>query len=79
MVKLQETHVQLTCFNLLSYVAKLSCLNNVNILLVLRYSNFSKVTLFCACPCRNKWEGRTGKYLARGHGVRTERSEVRAP
>ena len=26
-----------------------------------------------------KWEGRMGKYLARGHGVRTERSEVRAP
>ena len=26
-----------------------------------------------------KWEGRTGKYLGRGHGVRTERSEVRAP
>ena len=25
-----------------------------------------------------EWEGRTGKYLARGHGVRTERSEVRA-
>ena len=24
-------------------------------------------------------EGRTGKYLGRGHGVRTERSEVRAP
>ena len=23
------------------------------------------------------WEGRTGKYLARGHGVRTERSEPR--
>ena len=26
-----------------------------------------------------KWEGRMGKYLARGHVVRTERSEVRAP
>ena len=26
-----------------------------------------------------EWEGRTGKYLARGHRVRTERSEVRAP
>ena len=26
-----------------------------------------------------EWEGRTGKYLARAHGVRTERSEVRAP
>ena len=26
-----------------------------------------------------EWKGRTGKYLARGHGVRTERSEVRAP
>ena len=26
-----------------------------------------------------KWEGRIGKYLARGHSVRTERSEVRAP
>ena len=26
-----------------------------------------------------EWEGRTEKYLARGHGVRTERSEVRAP
>ena len=26
-----------------------------------------------------KWEDRMGKYLARGHGVRTERSEVRAP
>ena len=26
-----------------------------------------------------EWEGRTGKYLARGHGVRTERSEVPAP
>ena len=25
-----------------------------------------------------EWEGRTGKYLAQGHGVRTERSEVRA-
>ena len=24
-----------------------------------------------------KWEGRMGKYLARGHGVRTERSKVR--
>ena len=24
-----------------------------------------------------KWEGRMGKYLARGYGVRTERSEVR--
>ena len=24
-----------------------------------------------------EWEGRTGKYLARGQGVRTERSEVR--
>ena len=26
-----------------------------------------------------EWEGRTGKYLGRGHGVRTERSEDRAP
>ena len=26
-----------------------------------------------------KWEGRMGKYLARGHGLQTERSEVRAP
>ena len=26
-----------------------------------------------------EWKGRTGKYLARGHGVRTEGSEVRAP
>ena len=26
-----------------------------------------------------EWEGRTGKYLVRGHGVRTERSEVRVP
>ena len=26
-----------------------------------------------------KWEGRMGKYLARDHGVRTERSEVHAP
>ena len=26
-----------------------------------------------------KWEGRMGKYLARDHGVPTERSEVRAP
>ena len=26
-----------------------------------------------------EWEGRMGKYLARGHGVRTERREVRAP
>ena len=26
-----------------------------------------------------EWEGRTEKYLGRGHGVRTERSEVRAP
>ena len=26
-----------------------------------------------------EWEGRTGKYLAGGHGVRTERSEVSAP
>ena len=25
-----------------------------------------------------KWEGRMGKYLARGHGVLTERSEVHA-
>ena len=25
-----------------------------------------------------EWEGRTGTYLARGHDVRTERSEVRA-
>ena len=25
-----------------------------------------------------EWEGRTGKYLARGYAVRTERSEVRA-
>ena len=25
-----------------------------------------------------EWEGRTGKYLARGQDVRTERSEVRA-
>ena len=24
-----------------------------------------------------EWEGRTGKYLARGQGVRIERSEVR--
>ena len=24
-----------------------------------------------------EWEGRTGKYLARGQGVRTEGSEVR--
>ena len=24
-----------------------------------------------------EWEGRTGKYLARGQGVQTERSEVR--
>ena len=23
-----------------------------------------------------EWEGRTGKYLARGHGVRTERSDL---
>ena len=26
-----------------------------------------------------EWEGRTGKYLARGQGVRTERSEVMRP
>ena len=26
-----------------------------------------------------EWEDRTGKYVARGHGVRTEGSEVRAP
>ena len=26
-----------------------------------------------------EWEGWMGKYLARGHGVRTEHSEVRAP
>ena len=26
-----------------------------------------------------EWEGRMGKYLAWGHGVRTERSEVHAP
>ena len=26
-----------------------------------------------------EWEGRMEKYLARGHGVRTERSKVRAP
>ena len=26
-----------------------------------------------------EWEGRTEKYLTRGHDVRTERSEVRAP
>ena len=26
-----------------------------------------------------EWEGWTGKYLARGHGVRTERSKVREP
>ena len=25
-----------------------------------------------------EWEGRTGKYLARGHDVQIERSEVRA-
>ena len=25
-----------------------------------------------------EWKGRTGKYLARGHGVRTERNEVGA-
>ena len=27
----------------------------------------------------SEWEGRTGKYLARGQDVRTARSEVRAP
>ena len=26
-----------------------------------------------------EWENRTGKYLDRGHNVRTERSEVRTP
>ena len=26
-----------------------------------------------------KWEGRMEKYLSRGHGVRTEHSEIRAP
>ena len=26
-----------------------------------------------------KWKGWTGKYLARGHAVQTERSELRAP
>ena len=26
-----------------------------------------------------KWESRTGKYLARGHGVRTECSKVHPP
>ena len=26
-----------------------------------------------------EWEGRTGKYLARGNGVRTKRNEVRVP
>ena len=26
-----------------------------------------------------KWESQMGKYLAQGHGVQTERSEVRAP
>ena len=34
----------------------------------------SKVNMFLL----TEWEGRTGKYLARGHDVRTERSEVRA-
>ena len=27
-------------------------------------------------PLLNEWEGRTGKYLARGRAVETERSEV---
>ena len=36
--------------------------------LIYRENNMSLLT---------EWEGRTGKYLARGQGVRTERSEVR--
>ena len=36
---------------------------------------YSNITMYLL----TEWEGRTGKYLARVHGVRTERSEVRAP
>ena len=31
------------------------------------------------CSFSTKWEGRMGKYLARGHDLRTVRSEVRTP
>ena len=50
---------------------------------ILVYSDeTSSVTIICTVNnmyLLTEWEGRTGKYLARGHGVRTERSEVRAP
>ena len=54
-------------------------------MLPLRQSEYSfrKTNILSLCKpvtmyLLTEWEGRTGKYLARGHGVRTERSEVRA-
>ena len=40
-------------------------------------SMFFNKHMECNMYLLTEWEGRTGKYLARGRGVRTERSEVR--
>ena len=63
----------------------------VSILVHFRFFTFQEVNLLSSGnrvsvsvePCRTmylltKWKGRMGKYLAPGHGVRTERSEVPA-
>ena len=59
-------------FRLLHAIAKIAFIT-VRIIVSLDY--ISAVHMYLL----TEWEGRTGKYLARGHGVRTERSEVRAP
>ena len=48
----------------------------------MRSCNTQKKTFWYTFADKNmylltEWKGRTGKYLARGQGVRTERSEVR--
>ena len=58
--------------------------SNENDLSVVHYLNTIKSSSRTPFPLQfmyllTEWEGRTGKHLARGHGVRTERSEVRAP
>ena len=39
----------------------------------------SRSAVFIKTYLLTKWEGRTGKYLARGHDVRTERNHYKNP
>ena len=68
-ITLGDVHVQKTNFLLSVRLLKLNAVN-------IKVDSYHKCSFMYLLT---KWEGRMEKYLARGHGVRTERSEVRAP